>query len=331
MPSESEIRARVSSLLTEYVPAAAIESAPTNIIEALIARVAMFVGEDLQSYVGRDPATGGDAEYVFHSYSCFQVVLMYRLAHALHSAMTDVPQEYAKGFRIGARRISESAKNEFGIEIHPGAKIGRKFVLDHGFGTVIGETAVIADGCTLLNGIVLGAGGVAGNRPGRRHPTLGHGVQVAGNASILGAVTIGDHAFIGARCVVTNDIPPKARVTIRQELQYTTVAGRSRHSIYGIVPDPSTRGRLKILGDQLSGARIHLVMIDADGRSAIASLFATVVLADDTELTINIWGAFGLGGGRPALCINFPDGEEIVVMKSSGLDRIWTSLITIAA
>ena len=122
---------------------------------------------------------------------------MYRAAHALHE----------KGWKMSARAVSQLAKFFTGIEIHPGASIGRGLFIDHGTGVVIGETAVIGDNCTLYQGVTLGG---TGKQTGKRHPTLGDNVMVGAGAKILGNFTVGSGSRIAAGAVVLREVPENA-------------------------------------------------------------------------------------------------------------------------
>ena len=129
---------------------------------------------------------------------------------------------YLKGHFLRARLISQRTRRLTGIEIHPGASIGRNLFIDHGMGVVIGETAVIGDEVTLFHGVTLGATGKplsAGQQ--KRHPTVGDHAFIGANAAILGDITIGHHARIGANAVVLTSVPP-----------YATAVGNPAHIIY---------------------------------------------------------------------------------------------------
>ncbi len=141
----------------------------------------------------RDPAARSDAE-VFLLYPGLHALLAYRLAHILHK----------HGYFMLARTISQSARFLTGIEIHPGATIGKGLFIDHGCAVVIGETAEIGDNCTIYQGVTLGG---TGKDVGKRHPTLGNNVMVGAGAKVLGPVHIGDNAKIAAGAVVLKDIP----------------------------------------------------------------------------------------------------------------------------
>ena len=144
----------------------------------------------------RDPAAASSLE-VLALYSGLHAIMAYRLAHVLH----------VHGYKLIARAISQAAKIATGIEIHPGARIGKGVFIDHGSGVVIGETAEIGDGCTLYQGVTLGG---TGKDTGKRHPTLGKNVMVGAGAKVLGPFKVGDNAKIAANAVVLNEVPANA-------------------------------------------------------------------------------------------------------------------------
>ena len=148
---------------------------------------------DVKATRERDPAARSDAE-VLLLYSGVHALAAYRVAHKLHQN-----KHY-----FAARAISQSARFFTGIEIHPGATIGRGMVIDHGMGVVIGETAEIGDNCTIYQGVTLGG---TGKDLGKRHPTLGNNVMVGAGAKVLGPFTIGDNTKIAANAVVLEEIP----------------------------------------------------------------------------------------------------------------------------
>ena len=151
------------------------------------------VKEDIRATRERDPAAKSDWEVAL-LYSGVHAVAAYRLAHRIHK----------NGHTFVARAISQTARFITGIEIHPGATIGKGLVIDHGMGVVIGETAEIGDNCTLYQGVTLGG---TGKDIGKRHPTLGNNVMVGAGAKVLGPFRIGDHTKIAANAVVLAEIP----------------------------------------------------------------------------------------------------------------------------
>ena len=156
-------------------------------------KVTQTVRYDLDAIRDRDPAAKSDLE-VLLLYPGMHALLAHRVAHYLHK----------KDFYFSARTISQVSRFFTGIEIHPGATIGKGLVIDHGMGVVIGETAEIGDNCTLYQGVTLGG---TGKDVGKRHPTLGNNVLVGAGAKVLGPFKIGDNSKIAANAVVLDEIP----------------------------------------------------------------------------------------------------------------------------
>lgn len=156
------------------------------------------IREDIQCVFARDPAAQSIFEVVT-TYPGFHAVLIHRFSHWL----------WRHGLRWPARYASFLGRWLTGIEIHPGAEIGRRFFIDHGMGVVIGETAIIGDDCTLYHGVTLG--GTSWNK-GKRHPTLGNGVVIGAGAKVLGPIEIGDGARVGSNSVVVKPVPPGVTV-----------------------------------------------------------------------------------------------------------------------
>jgi len=156
------------------------------------------IKSDLQAVFDRDPAATGRLEVVF-TYAGFHALLAHRISHWLNT----------HGVPFFPRLISQLARWLTGIEIHPAAKIGTGFFIDHGMGVVIGETAEIGDYVTLFQGVTLGG---TGKERGKRHPTLGNHVVVGAGAKILGGIKIGDNVKIGANSVVLKNVPANSTV-----------------------------------------------------------------------------------------------------------------------
>lgn len=167
-----------------------------NLFEKSICREIRGILADIDSICERDPAARGRAE-VLLLYSGVHALILHRLAHAMH----------AKGWRFSARAVSQIARFLTGIEIHPGATIGKGLFIDHGAGVVIGETAIIGDNCTIYQGVTLGG---TGKETGKRHPTLGDNVMVGSGAKLLGNFTVGSGSKIAAGAVVLSDVPENA-------------------------------------------------------------------------------------------------------------------------
>ena len=158
----------------------------------------MHIIEDIRAYKKNDPAARSVAEILL-LYNGLHATIDYRIAYWLHT----------HGLRFLARSISQWSKLWTGIEIHPGAKIGRRLVIDHGTGIVIGETAEIGDDCLLYQGVTLGG---TGKDVGKRHPTIGNNVMVGAGAMVLGPFKIGNNARIAANSVVLREVPENATV-----------------------------------------------------------------------------------------------------------------------
>ena len=156
------------------------------------------LGEMLGAYQKRDPAARSKLE-IFLLYPGVNATIHYRVAHWF----------YKHNFKFIARAISQWARSLNGIEIHPGATIGRRFVIDHGMGIVIGETAEIGDDCLIYHGVTLGG---TGKEKGKRHPTLGNNVLVGNGARILGPFKVGDNSRIASGSVVLSEVPPNSTV-----------------------------------------------------------------------------------------------------------------------
>ena len=150
------------------------------------------IESDIAAIKQRDPAATDDVE-VLLLYSGLHAILAYRVAHKL----------YLGGHKFSARALSQAARFFTGIEIHPGATIGRGLVIDHGSGVVIGETAEIGDDCTIYQGVTLGG---TGKDVGKRHPTIGNNVLVGAGAKVLGPIYIADNSKVAANAVVLKDI-----------------------------------------------------------------------------------------------------------------------------
>jgi serine O-acetyltransferase len=186
------------------------------------------IKEQIDTIFREDPAAKSVIEILF-CYPGFHAVLLHRLAHKLYTA----------GFPVVGRVISQLGRSLTGIEIHPGAQIGRRFFIDHGMGVVIGETAEIGDDVLLYQGVTLGG---TGKEKGKRHPTIGNHVVIGTGAKVLGNIRIGDHVKIGAGSVVVHPVP-----------DHSTVVGIPGHVVrrggvevnaeleHGNLPDPESQ------------------------------------------------------------------------------------------
>ncbi|MGW3350244.1 serine O-acetyltransferase [Nonomuraea rubra] len=223
--------------------------------------VELAVG-DLLELATQDPAAGGSWELVLRTYRAYRAVLVYRLAHALlEHGGREGPAETL------ARRLSEQAKVETGVELHPAARIGPRFMVDHGYGTVVGETAVLGSDCYLLQGVVLGSIKIHNNPSSKRHPTLGDRVGVGAFASIFGPVVIGDDVLIGAHAFIKHDVPDGACVSVLH--QYQVVTGSAEVAVSGV--EPAGVGRFLVHGAGLHDPELRVEQLTRD-RSAQAAV-----------------------------------------------------------
>ncbi|MEK6715660.1 MAG: serine O-acetyltransferase EpsC [Candidatus Omnitrophota bacterium] len=158
----------------------------------------MFFYDEIRAAQKRDPAAKNFLE-VLLLYQGLHALISHRIAHLFYKAHL---------FFI-ARLISQFSRHFTGIEIHPGAQIGRRFFIDHGMGVIIGETAIIGDDVLLYQGVTLGGTGI---QKGKRHPTIGNNVVIGAGAKVLGNITVGDNSYIGANAVVIKDVPHNSTV-----------------------------------------------------------------------------------------------------------------------
>ena len=199
----------------------------------------MHILEDIRAYQKNDPAARSALE-VLLLYNGLHATVLYRMAHWLH----------IRGLRFTARLLSQLGKFLTGVEIHPGATIGRRLVIDHGTGIVIGETAQLGDDCLLYQGVTLGG---TGKDVGKRHPTLGNNVMVGSGSKILGPFRVGDNTRIASNSVVLREVPADATV-VGVPGRVVRIRGENYDAVP--LPDPAAqlqalRERIRILEKQL--------------------------------------------------------------------------------
>jgi serine O-acetyltransferase len=226
------------------------------------------VREDIQSVLERDPAATSRA-MVLLCYPGLWAVWVHRVSHRLWGAK----------FRLGARVLSQMARFYTGVEIHPGAQLGRRLFIDHGIGVVIGETAVVGDDVTLYQGVTLGG---TGHERGKRHPTLRDRVFVGNNANILGNIMVGENSRVGAGSVVLQDVPPDS-----------TVVGVPAHVIYQdgkrvLITDPAQikdplSGVIKALADEVKRLRARVDCLDGQLEQTARELDSVRSFATEDE------------------------------------------------
>jgi serine O-acetyltransferase len=197
---------------------------------------------DFGAVFERDPAARNGLEVVL-AYPGFHAIVLHRAAHAL----------WTTGLPVVPRVLSHVNRLLTGIEIHPGAQIGKGFFVDHGMGVVIGETAQIGDGVTLYQGVTLGG---TGKERGKRHPTVGNNVLVSVGAKVLGAIQIGDNVKIGAGSVVLRSVPPNSTVVgVPGWVVATHPPDTDIHERVEVLPDPE--------GETIQALQERVVLLEA--------------------------------------------------------------------
>ncbi len=219
------------------------------------------IKEDIQCVFARDPAAQSVFE-VLTTYPGFHAVLIHRASHWL----------WLKGIHWPARYLSFLGRWLTGIEIHPGAQIGRRFFIDHGMGVVIGETATIGDDCTLYHGVTLGG---TSWQKGKRHPTLGRGVIIGAGAKVLGPISLGEGAKVGSNAVVVKDVPAGATAvgiparildeakTAPNAVETETEKGFSAYAVSADMNDPMVKAVHGLINHSVSAdARIDWIVAE---------------------------------------------------------------------
>ncbi|MFN8161305.1 MAG: serine O-acetyltransferase [Solirubrobacterales bacterium] len=219
-------------------------------------RIGREVRSDVAAARDRDPAArGASAIEILGAWPGVQAVLAHRVAHSLHR----------RGVPLAPLAVSYLARIATGVEIHPGARVGRDLFIDHGAGVVIGETAEIGDRVTVYQGVTLGG---TGFQQGKRHPTVGDNVTIGSGAKLLGPVTIGDGAKIGANTVVVEDVPDRSTVVGNPghpvRVEGRRVEGPDTDWIH--LPDP-VADAIKALARRIADLEARLAEREGDGRA----------------------------------------------------------------
>lgn len=310
----SEIREYISNLIDTRIPDT-VGLSPEQKAE-ICGTVYFRVFEDLGALVKKDPAANNDYAMVWAIYSTLKAVACYRLANSIYYQDMIDPD-----MRVwSARSISEYAKTRYNVEIHPGAQIGQYFVIDHGTGTVIGETCEIGDDCYILQGVVLGARGIAGNDSAKRHPTIGNGVQIGAFAKVLGPINIGDNVFISPNCVITEDVPANTRVTIVNQLQLSIPAKSDKVEVYGVVP--KSHNILEIYGHNLTDCSVYFIDQNFDLVEEIRAEISFCEIST-VQIKVNPDNVESIKDKLQQVNLRITtNGDEIIIRDSLGLRRL---------
>ena len=235
------------------------------------------LGADFRAVFERDPAARNGVEVVL-AYPGFHAILLHRVAHEL----------WGRQVPVIPRVLSHVARFLTGIEIHPGARIGKGFFIDHGMGVVIGETTEIGDNVTLYQGVTLGG---TGKERGKRHPTIGNNVLVSVGAKVLGAIQIGDNVKIGAGSVVLRPVPDNSTVVgVPGWVVATHAPDTDIHERVEVLPDPE--------GETIQALQERVVLLEA----RLAALEAQLLAASaQTEAEPNLSETFATAGRSPGV------------------------------
>jgi serine O-acetyltransferase len=274
---------------------------------------AELADEDLNAIAHRDAAAKGSPEYVYAAYVSFRAVLAYRVAHLVRELGAGAGGHAGMATLSAARLITETAKVGTGIDIHPAAIIGPRFVLDHGTGTVIGEQVELGADCYVLQNVVLGGRSIGYSSlltQSRRHPHIGSRVQIGANAMVLGPVTIGDDCMLDPGVRVTTDLQSGSKVRVITTMQVVT----ADHSpeIHGLA---LALGELLICGLRLNGC--VPVLLDAETNLVD---FLPVHSGDDTHIRCGL----SEHNRTLGLCLGLAQGTDIVayVTPNPALRRV---------
>lgn len=287
-----------------------------------------YVYDDLITLTKKDRVAKGSPDYVFKTFLTFRAVMYYRIANAIYKR-----REIIEGLMEEiAKKISEDAKGETKIHIEPAATIGRRFVIDHGTDTVIGENCTIGSDCYILNKVILGARKFGSpDIPEDRHPKIGDNVRIAAFVRILGPITVGSDVVISPHCVITHDIPSNCKVVIVNQLQICRGGTSDCREIYGIVPEDG--GIICIYGKGLQDSSVSLAeLLDEDIRE-INDFEIIIKERDDNIIKLRVSIKNRIMDNeikeklKEVVLIIRNDEKEIIVTKALGLKRAIEALI----
>lgn len=197
---------------------------------------------DLNTFLAKDPSNGGDFIIIIKYNLPYQAVLLYRIANCL----------YYKDHKDLAMSISEFAKLKTGIEIHPAAQIGDNFVIDHGLGTVIGETTVIGQDCYILQSVILGSNSITDHKKHDRHPKIGNNVEIGAFSKILGNIRIGNNVKISPNSIITKDIDDNSRIVVSSYFQIERNQSNIKYTGYQVM-----NNKIIIYSDKLNESSVR--------------------------------------------------------------------------
>jgi serine O-acetyltransferase len=336
-----QLRDELGRLLEDYAPPLSVGLSVEERAHILgNAQAQTFA--DLAGLLRRDPAARRSSEYVLGSYKSFRAVFFHRLAHqlVLRSLKGTSPEQLIDALAnpdqplppadpndfliVVARQLSERAKIESRIDIHPAARIGCPFVLDHGAGTVIGETVCVGKDCYFLQDVVLGTANIRENDAYNRHPKVGDDVIIAGGVRAYGTIKIGSGARIHGLAVITHDIPPNAHVQVQTFLQIVDPSHRSADPtipvLFAVLP--GLDGVLTMYGRNLAGAAITLVNQNLQPLQPINGQL-NVLHQSECEILVRIQSPLEIINHAPSSMTEFE-----LAGPSSTANRVWGVCLT---
>jgi serine O-acetyltransferase len=336
-----QLKGELGRLLDDYAPPLSVALSAEQRADILANAQDQAVA-DLAGLLRRDPAARQSSEYVLGAYKSFRAVLLHRLAHQLvlqslretsprpladalaHADQPLPPADPGHFLTVVARQLSERAKMECRVDIHPAARIGCPFVVDHGAGTVIGETVCVGEDCYFLQDVVLGTANIREHAAYNRHPKIGDDVIIAGSVRVYGNIKIGSGARIHGLAVVTHDIPPNAHVQVQTFLQIVDPRHRSSDPampvLLAVLPGPD--GALTLYGRNLDRAAISLVNQNLQTLHPLSG-HLTVLFQSDSEIRARIQSPLEIINDAPA---NVTDLE--LAGPSDTTNRAWGVCLT---
>lgn len=299
---------------------------------------------DLRGLLSKDPAALRSPAYVLGSYTSFRAVFLHRLAHQLlleslketsaqdladalsNPAQSLPPADPDNFLTLAARQISERAKIQTRVDIHPAARIGCPFVLDHGAGTVIGETVCIGRDCYFLQDVVLGSTNIRDNPPQDRHPKIGDDVIIAGGVRAFGSIKIGSGARIQGLAILTHDIPPNTHVQVQTFLQIVDPKYRLPDATMPVLHAvlPGVDGLLTLFGNNLQDANVALVNQNLEILSPVTE-HLHIILQSPNEIRIRIQSPFEIMNAAPSTATGLKPASAA---PSNATNRVWGVCVT---
>lgn len=315
--SDAFLKERYDAWIDRLLPFPQLHGIAPLEVQRFLQRAMQMGRGDFEAYRGGAPACGGDCRKV-RSISGVHAVADYRLASQFYQTKRPALQQVAV-------ELWQASKRETQIDIHPGAQIGERLVIDHGCLTVIGETVVAGCDLTLLQDVTLGASAIGTNQPGPRHPIIGDNVEIAGGARILGPVRIGNNVRIGPDITIREDVPSNCRVRGANETvmildEDLGVDLEDRTEFHAVTRCPAEATHLLVWGLNFEGAEFALVSL---GTAEPWNAVACTVIGEEEDMTeVRLKRHGDLPDGLYGLEIRTLRGVRVIVSGSRALKRV---------